>query len=310
MSEQLTLLQIAKHCNCVGNINALLESNEYYKFIVNEQLVGLISAKDIPALKLALNRHPVLVIDDTSQQVQFHDSYNNSCSSRTAGLKDLLAFMREQKSWPSLAKWRDELYPVYGDAKEPNGISLYMERAASYNFGIRTFGVHINGIVKNDEGIRMWVAKRSINKQTYPGMLDQIAAGGIGNGIGVRASMLKECDEEAGIPLEIAQQAKCAGTIQYFMQSELGLQPETQYIYDLELPSDFVPFPKDGEVDSFSLWTIDKVVEHMKNNKFKPNCALFIIDFLIRHDFINPENEPDFLRIMDNIHRPLPFPGA
>ncbi|KAJ1738008.1 hypothetical protein LPJ78_005846 [Coemansia sp. RSA 989] len=184
-----------------------------------------------------------------------------------------------------------------------------MERAASYNFGIRTFGVHINGIVKDADGIRMWVAKRAMTKQTYPGMLDQIAAGGIGNGMGVHESMVKECGEEAAIPPEIAQQAKCTGTIQYFTQSELGLQPETQYIYDLELPAGFIPFPRDGEVESFELLSIDGVLVHLKNDDFKPNCAVCVIDFLIRHGFITPENEPDFLRIIDNIHRPLPFPG-
>ncbi|KAJ1738007.1 hypothetical protein LPJ68_005900 [Coemansia sp. RSA 1086] len=185
-----------------------------------------------------------------------------------------------------------------------------MERAASFSFGIRTFAVHVNGIVKQAGKTRMWIAKRSMSKETYPGMLDHIAAGGIGNGMSVYESMLNECDEEAGIPIELAKQAKSAGTIQYFMQSELGLQPETEFVYDLELPLDFIPFPKDGEVDSFSLMDIDEVVMHLQSNEFKPNCALFIIEFLVRHKFITSQNEPDYTRIVGNFHRPLPFPAA
>lgn len=64
--------------------------------------------------------------------------------------------------------WRDELYPVYG----PHGSLLEMERAATPLFGLATFGVHLNVYIADASGIKMWVARRSSTKGTWPGYLD------------------------------------------------------------------------------------------------------------------------------------------
>ncbi len=74
--------------------------------------------------------------------------------------------------------WRGELYPVASSfGSEP---VLLMERAAAPYFGIREYGVHVNGYVRDAEtgGIKLWVARRSARKQTWPGKLDHIVAGG------------------------------------------------------------------------------------------------------------------------------------
>ncbi len=42
-------------------------------------------------------------------------------------------------------------------------------------FGIRKYGSHLNGYVIDDDGTwRMWIGKRSITKQTFPGMYDNM----------------------------------------------------------------------------------------------------------------------------------------
>ena len=76
---------------------------------------------------------------------------------------------------------------------------------------------------------KMWIARRSPTKQTWPGYLDQIVAGGISTGYSMMETIVKECGEEAGIDPKLAKLAKPAGTIQYFTRSRYGLQPETQY---------------------------------------------------------------------------------
>jgi len=59
-----------------------------------------------------------------------------------------------------------------------------------------------------------------------------------------------------------------------------------------------VPRNTDGEIVEFYLWPIDKVAEIVRETtEFKFNCNLVIIDFLIRHGFILPE-EPDYLEIL------------
>jgi hypothetical protein len=73
--------------------------------------------------------------------------------------------------------WRNELYPVTAafDAQP----ALLLERAAAAHFGIRAYGVHVNGyVVAADGSKKLWVARRSAAKQTWPGKLDHIVAGG------------------------------------------------------------------------------------------------------------------------------------
>ncbi|KAJ1962642.1 hypothetical protein GGI12_002531 [Dipsacomyces acuminosporus] len=306
-----SILDIVRNCNCVPEIETLLKTEDLYRFLFNDQLLGLVAAEDISALRQAAasgKRKNPFVINDELKTLVFAE-WCDSREKRSDAAAELLADMRSDKAWASLSKWRNELYPVYGDPSDEQGIAVMVERAASYNFGIRTYGVHINGITKSEDGIKMWVAKRSLTKQTWPGYLDQLVAGGIGNGAGVWETVIKECEEEGGVPKSIAENTKYVGVIQYFTRSELGLQPETEFVFDLVLPDDFTPFPNDGEVDSFYLWTMDEVIDKLRQNMFKPNCAVCVVDFLIRHGYLTPENEPDYLEIIDNIHRPLPFPG-
>jgi len=41
--------------------------------------------------------------------------------------------------------------------------------------GVKQYGVHMNGYVKTKDGeYKLWIAKRSLTKATYPGMLDNM----------------------------------------------------------------------------------------------------------------------------------------
>lgn len=41
----------------------------------------------------------------------------------------------------------------------------------------------------------------------------------------------------------------------FFYESERGLFPDTEFVFDLELPPDFVPRNQDNEVEKFELVT-------------------------------------------------------
>ena len=43
---------------------------------------------------------------------------------------------------------------------------------------LQAYGVHINGYTWEEDGLHMWLARRSNSKPTWPGMLDHIVAGG------------------------------------------------------------------------------------------------------------------------------------
>ncbi|KAJ1665805.1 hypothetical protein IW140_002887 [Coemansia sp. RSA 1813] len=312
-ASKFTLLEIVKACNNASDVTSLVSTGDYYRFFADTgALAGIVHRRDIPPLEeeCGKQKQPVFVFDHAEKTLCFNTAYETE-QQRSAALASVIDELRASNAWPTLRKWRNELYPICSGKKQSPPVMV--ERAASFNFGIRTFGVHINGIVrpaKEGDPVRMWIAKRAQTKQTWAGYLDNMAAGGIGNGDGIFASVVKECAEEADISADIAATAKGAGTVQYMMLSELGVQPDTIYVFDLELPADFVPRPNDGEVEDFYLWTMDEVLAKIRAGLFKPNCAVCAIDFMIRQGILTAENEPDYLEIIDNIHVYLPFPGV
>jgi isopentenyldiphosphate isomerase len=215
---------------------------------------------------------------------------------RSAAIKPVLEALRDAGAIPA---WRDEIYPVTTSfAGEP---LLQMERAAFPCLGICAYGVHINGFVANGRELRMWIARRSTTKSTFPGKLDNMVAGGLPIGISLEDNVIKECHEEAGIPATLASRAIRAGSISYCKQVPEGLKPDVQFVCDLELPADFEPRPVDGEVEAFYLWSIDRVMDVVGNTtEFKFNCNLVIIDFLVRHGFIASEHQ-DYPQILQGL---------
>lgn len=175
-----------------------------------------------------------------------------------------------------------EYYPVAaGCAPVP---LLQIDRTAVAWFGVRAAGVHLNGYVRRADGLHLWVAERSRRKRSYPGHLDNLVAGGSAIGMSARETLVKECHEEAGIAPLLAEAAIPVGALRYVMQDGHSLKPDVLACFDLELPADFVPQALDGEVESFRLWPIDEVVESVRGSGlWKPNCALVVIDFLLRH---------------------------
>jgi len=219
-------------------------------------------------------------------------------ASRSAAVAGALRRLAEDGLVPG---WRDEMYPVTPRFGAPP--LMQMERAAVPLFGIRAWGVHVNGFLRKGEAIAMWIARRAADKPTFPGMLDNFVAGGQPIGLGVMENVIKECGEEAGVPPALAAQARPVGAISYRRETADGLKPDVQFVFDLELPPDFEPHPTDGEIDEFMLWPSAKVMTvTAETNEFKFNCNLVNIDFLVRHGLIGPD-DPDYLEIVAGLHR-------
>lgn len=196
---------------------------------------------------------------------------------------------------------RNEYYPVSTSFTAPPLMAI--ERAAVPRFGVRAYGVHMNGYVRKPDGIHMWIGRRAKDKHTYPDMLDNTVAGGQPMGIGLMENLIKECKEEAAIPESLAKQAHAVGAITYCMEAEDGLKPDVQFCYDLEMPGDFTPRNTDGEIAEFMLWPIARVAEVVRDTReFKFNCNLVIIDFLVRRGLLPPEH-PDYVAIGRGLRR-------
>jgi len=226
----------------------------------------------------------------------------NSVEARTEAVAGVLEQLKEEGV---ISGWRDEMYPVLESFHAPP--LLCIERAAAKLFGIKAYGVHVNGIVtvEGPDGVKreeLWVGRRSPSKQTWPGKLDHIVAGGQPHGLSPKDNVVKECAEEAGIPAELALKAQPAGAISYQTASyEKGLSRDVLFCYDIHLPADFVPVPQDGEVSEFMRWPMNKVASTMSNTTdFKPNVCVVIIDMMIRRGHLSPEQD-GYLDILSNL---------
>ncbi|EIE76693.1 hypothetical protein G6F46_001678 [Rhizopus delemar] len=303
MMVHKTLLEAAQSCD---KFPYAFKSTEEMPvpFEHNGALIGHILPSVLCVLKEYNHQNTPSPFVISSGRVTFA-SWADTFEKRTEVMRVLADHWRKQKTFPVLTGWRNELYPVYGHKE----IAFVMERAATPLFGISTFGVHLNAYVVNDDGeIYMWIARRAKTKQTWPGLLDNCVAGGITYQYKIKDTIIKECDEEASIPYELASKARSTNAVTYYTSTPNGLQPETQYIFDLELPKDFVPTPRDGEVDCFYFWPLEKVKETILNGEWKINSAIVMIDFMLRHSFITPDEDPDYIQISYHLHRKLQFP--
>ena len=56
---------------------------------------------------------------------------------------------------------------------------------------------------------------------------------------------------------------------------------------------------------TIQLLTVPEVVLALHVGSFKPNCALILVDFLMRHGLVTPENEPKYIAIAWRLRRRL-----
>ncbi|KAL6892204.1 NUDIX hydrolase domain-like protein [Trichoderma evansii] len=236
---------------------------------------------------------------------------------RTRAVTKLTGHWHKNATFKSLKGWRNELWPVYGRRGE---LLFSVERAAVGLFGAARYGVHMVAYVEDPTapyGIKIWVPKRASDKSTFPGMLDNTVAGGLTTGEDPFECIIREADEEASLPDALVRNSAIwVGNATYIYITEakhIGedgyIYPECQWVYDLKLPADVIPLPKDGEVEEFRLRDVEEIKKDLGDAKFKPNCAMVMIDFFIRHGILTEANEPDLALIKAKMTRELPFPG-
>ncbi|GAB0491097.1 hypothetical protein MMPV_002345 [Pyropia vietnamensis] len=193
--------------------------------------------------------------------------------------------------------WRNELHPISRFFKTET--LFEMERACLPYFGLRGYGVHVNGYVRKNGQLFVWVATRSHAKATYAGLFDQMVAGGLPSGVSLIENVAKEAVEEAGVELGDLDSLTSVGSLSYRYETRKGLSAKSLFIYDVELSPSFVPQNLDGEVEEFNLVPVSTVLESIACNlkAWKPNSAVVMIEFAVRHGVINPTSEPDYLRL-------------
>jgi Domain of unknown function (DUF4743) len=202
-----------------------------------------------------------------------------------------------------IPKSRNETFDVAPRWGAP--VVFRLDRGAVPFFGTRAFGVHLNGYRRNGNTLDLWVGRRAPDKSVAPDKLDNVVAGGIGNGHGLEETLLKEGEEEASIPRSLTSRAVPAGAVSYRMENELGIRDDVLFVFDLEMPADFLPINQDGEIVHFELVPAAAVLERVRTtDDFKFNVNLVILDFAVRHGLLRPD-DPEYLDVATGLHRPL-----
>ncbi|KAH6626155.1 thiamine pyrophosphokinase-related protein-like protein [Chaetomium sp. MPI-SDFR-AT-0129] len=273
----------------------------------------------LPSVALALASLPNWIFDQHCSPSTLTLVGGHNDATRTAIMMKTTLDMRSSGRFKNLEKWRDELLPVYGPDAE---LLFSIERSACPLFGVVTYGVHMTAYRWNagrdrEDSMEIWVPRRSRDRAKYPGMLDTSVGGALATGETPWSCLIRESEEEASLGEETVKRATAAGDITFFCLSDEGsggeeglAQPERMYIFDLDLtgsPLDTLA-QNDGSVEAFELLTVSEVKRALSRKEFKPNSALVLIDFLIRHGQITPEDEPDYQDILLRLHRNLEFP--
>lgn len=234
-------------------------------FFCGENQVGLVRSEFEPALA----DHPDLFLI-SADKIELNPKLK-SFEERSAALDSAIRKMRAEANLESLRGWREETFDVRGPdfSAEP---LFKMERSATPIFGIRHYGVNINGFVRDDGGAveAIWLQRRAADKQTWPGKLDHLVGGGLTSGLGVRECALKEGQEEANLdPDYAAKRMVSCGIVTFLYDVSRGIYPCGEFVFDLELDKGFVPQNNDGEVQGFELVPVKNVVEKICSSEFK-----------------------------------------
>ncbi len=220
----------------------------------------------------------------------------------------LAAIMPELRASGHFRRGNGEMYGVRNDWNDP--ILLLMDRRHVPGFGVRAYGVHLNGYVKKPDGIHLWIGTRSDDRAIEPGKFDNMVAGGQPAALSITDNLVKEADEEAALPETLTRQAHAASMISYCFETPRGLRNDTLFCYDLEMPETVIPRNTDGEISEFNLMPLTEVLELVRTtDQFKFNVNLVIIDFAMRIGALTAENTANYEEIARGLRTGLEFSG-
>ena len=159
------LLQLVRRFNNVTL--AELEGAGYLPFTFHRARIGTVDPAVVDQLRTfgdVFTVHP--------DRVQLNDKLT-TYEQRSEAVRTFLEEMRERKVFPTLAGWRNECYEIRPRFSQ---VPIFkMERSGTPLFGLRQYGVHINGFVQTSEKEKsIWIQRRSKTKPTYPGKLGKL----------------------------------------------------------------------------------------------------------------------------------------
>ncbi|MEO0029417.1 MAG: Isopentenyl-diphosphate Delta-isomerase [Pseudomonadota bacterium] len=220
------------------------------------------------------------------------DAPDHTHASRSDALAVLAAELRELGH---ITGWRNEKFSYWPDSEilvngvcvEPTDAlraAFEMERAAYRFFGLRSHAVHVNGFTEAGE---MWCGRRSMIKPTDPGMLDNIAAGGLPVSESLQSCSVREMAEEAGLSEDLAVTAWANDYVTTCRSVKGGWHYETLWVYNLLAPADVQPVNQDGEVAEFSLLSPQQVVQAIAAKTMTLDASCVVAHAVLHLDLVD-----------------------
>jgi 8-oxo-dGTP pyrophosphatase MutT (NUDIX family) len=244
-----------------------------------------------------LARHPN-IFSVAAGRVTFADGMQ-TVEARTAAIADVTPDLVASGLFGTP---RGELYAAkrrWADAP-----AFLLDRKLAQNFGLRAFGVHVNGVVGSGDDLHLWIGTRAADRDVEPGKLDNMVAGGQPAGLTLMENLVKECAEEADLPADLVRHARPVGAVTYAFTAPGGIKADTMFCYDLEVPPDVMPRNTDGEIAGFTLMPVAEVLRLVREtDRFKFNVNLVIIHFALRHGLLDPDRDGDLERLLAGLNR-------
>jgi len=211
--------------------------------------------------------------------------------------------------------WRGDHFSVhYAHTKKE---LLQVDRGASTFFGTFVEGVHMNGYKVGADGYKYVVLqKRAAHLKFAPGAYDTLVGASLPKHVDPVCQIVNEAYYEAGLITGRPNKYRQINPITYWWErGNDGVVPERVHIFDVELPWDWEPCPKDGEAEKFDTVRADHLRAILENaeditasktgkGKFKVNSGLIMVDFLMRHDYV-AKGDPTYPKIKQMLRTPL-----
>ena len=249
------------------------------RLVIDDQPVGHLTAAMAENLtQLATPEHcpAIQAVGNTLQLNTGHDIHRRS--------QILTSYALAIRAADKLQNWRDEVMDLFIEDE----CFLSTERAAFRALGLTTRSVHLNGWVRDANGVKLWVAKRSESKFVDPGHLDNLVGGGVASGECLALAVTREAWEEAG--LSFKHSPRPSNWLHVCRDIREGVQDELIAVHDVWLPTHFQAQNQDGEVASLQLQSMDFVLQHIVANRFTWDAALVILDGLVRQYYFGRDN--------------------
>ncbi len=173
--------------------------------------------------------------------------------------------------------WRNELLDILPVDGTPSIGAI--ERAAVRPLGLLTRAVHLNAWTPDG---RMWIARRSLSKTSDPGLWDTLVGGLASSGEALDLSLLRECDEEAGLaPADLLGRTPLRTICRMHRRLPEGLQIEDLLTSTVVLALSVAPCNRDGEVMEIRHESVDTVFEMMQAGLFTEEAMLVIVEDML-----------------------------